>query len=455
MKNKVKGDNRGFTLVEIVVTIMVLAIITVPLLSYFTDSVRHSARTKQQENAVVLAQNTLEELKTSGQDLSDPNRVLATASPTPTINPSATPGTSATPSASPQATLLPWKELAAQPLPTPVGSFYPSYYLYRNISENNRSYLVQIKVTPKHDLERTDPADTTKKLTETYESVKLPELNSSTDVILQEDTTPFNEAVRQFYTKHKNQGGHDSRNDIAQKVERSIRLTFQEDPKEANNINVVIYYNYHCTGTTYGLVGGDTYYQVPVKSASIPAKDLRNVFIFFKPSDKGDSLQFGPTGADPNTEGSLSFTNLQAKGLKQGQVRLYLIAQGSVPHGEGDGTVPERLDSYQFTVGSAATNGITNVFANTAPANSEKSIFTNLAGKEISATASDLIYLFAGKRDATTGKMTSTTLVEKEETDRIAEVEVSVYRDMGDGEATMADEKKRLAVATGTVVLNK
>ena len=449
MKNRIKEDNHGFTLVEIVVTIMVLAIITVPLLSYFTDSVRHSARTKQQQNAVVLAQNTLEELKVSGQDLSDPYKVLATASPAPTIDPSASPDPAATPSTSPQPTLIPWKELAAQPLPTPVGSFYPSYYLYRNVSENDRSYLVQIKVTPKHRLDNTNPADGSTR-TEIYEGITLPEVNSSTDVILQEDSTPFNEAVRQFHTK---QGGTLTRDQIAQDVKRSIRITFQEDSGATDNINVIIYYNYHYDNSSV-LSGSDAYYQVPVKSASIPAKDLRNIFVFFEPNANGDHLQFGPEDSnDPNTEHSLDFATLSGKGLKQGQVKLYLIAQNSAPAGKGDGTVIERPATYKFTAGAVTANEVYKIFANKAPADSEKAVFTNLLKSEVDATASDLQYLFSEKGTDSGG--TEYTLIKKEETDRIAEVEVSVYRDMGAGEATLADEKKRLTTVNGAVVLDK
>lgn len=451
MKNRIKEDNHGFTLVEIVVTIMVLAIITVPLLSYFTDSVRHSARTKQQQNAVVLAQNTLEELKVSGQDLSDPYKVLATPSPAPTIDPSASPDPSA-PAATALATRVPWSEIADKPLPAPTGSFYPPYYLYRNVSENGRSYLVQIKVTPKHNLTNTDMSGSTH--TEVYESVTMPEINSSTDVILQEDSTSFNEAVRQFHTTHVKQGGILTRDQIADDVRRSIRLTFQEDTANIDNIEVVVYYNYHYEGTGFGMSGSNTYYQVSVKRASIPAKDLRNVFIFFEPDSKGDHLQFGPEDStDPNVETSLDFATLEGKGLKEGQVNLFLVAQNSAPAGKGDGTVPERPSGYKFTIGSAIEKDVYKIFKDSA--GSQKTIFTNLlkSTTEVVASGSGLENLFFEKQTASGG--TEYSLLKKEETDRIAEVEVSVYRDIGDGEETLKNEKQKLTTVNGAVVLDK
>ena len=59
MKHKIRNENSGFTLIELVITIAVLAVISVPLLMYFTDSMRHSARMKEEQNAVVAAQNVL------------------------------------------------------------------------------------------------------------------------------------------------------------------------------------------------------------------------------------------------------------------------------------------------------------------------------------------------------------------------------------------------------------
>ena len=64
MIKKLWKENKGFTLIEIVITTVVLATISIPLLAYFSESMRHSARTKQQQNAVVAAQDAVEELRT-------------------------------------------------------------------------------------------------------------------------------------------------------------------------------------------------------------------------------------------------------------------------------------------------------------------------------------------------------------------------------------------------------
>ena len=67
MIKKLWKENKGFTLIEIVITTVVLATISIPLLAYFSESMRHSARTKQQQNAVVAAQDAVEECGTEGK----------------------------------------------------------------------------------------------------------------------------------------------------------------------------------------------------------------------------------------------------------------------------------------------------------------------------------------------------------------------------------------------------
>ena len=63
-KNHIRGkQNKGFTLVEVLVAITVLAIIVAPLLHAFVTASRTNAKAKQLMKATTLAQNVMEELK--------------------------------------------------------------------------------------------------------------------------------------------------------------------------------------------------------------------------------------------------------------------------------------------------------------------------------------------------------------------------------------------------------
>lgn len=63
-KNHLQGkQNKGFTLVEVLIAMTILAIIVVPLLHAFVTSSRTNAKAKQLMKATTLAQNVMEELK--------------------------------------------------------------------------------------------------------------------------------------------------------------------------------------------------------------------------------------------------------------------------------------------------------------------------------------------------------------------------------------------------------
>ena len=63
MKKRFRSENGGFTLIEVVLSITILALISVPLMKYFSDSLRYSVKTQEKQNATLAAQQTLEFIK--------------------------------------------------------------------------------------------------------------------------------------------------------------------------------------------------------------------------------------------------------------------------------------------------------------------------------------------------------------------------------------------------------
>lgn len=57
------NKNAGFSLVEVIVAMAILAAISLPLMKYFTDSMQYSARMERQQRATILAQEVTEDLK--------------------------------------------------------------------------------------------------------------------------------------------------------------------------------------------------------------------------------------------------------------------------------------------------------------------------------------------------------------------------------------------------------
>lgn len=63
MMKKKTTNNKGFTLVEVLLSMTILALISIPLMKYFADSLRYSSITEQRQKATLLAQETIETLK--------------------------------------------------------------------------------------------------------------------------------------------------------------------------------------------------------------------------------------------------------------------------------------------------------------------------------------------------------------------------------------------------------
>ncbi len=60
---QLKRNNQGFSLLEVLLAMAILAIVFVPLMNYFTDSIKYNNMSKIKQKATLLAQNTMEDLK--------------------------------------------------------------------------------------------------------------------------------------------------------------------------------------------------------------------------------------------------------------------------------------------------------------------------------------------------------------------------------------------------------
>lgn len=65
----IRNNNKGFSLLEVVLSMAILAIITIPLLQYFNDSMKYNAMMEKKQQATIFAQELLEGLKSQEQPL--------------------------------------------------------------------------------------------------------------------------------------------------------------------------------------------------------------------------------------------------------------------------------------------------------------------------------------------------------------------------------------------------
>lgn len=75
--NKNKIDNAGFSLLEVILSMAILAIISIPLLMYFAESMQYSSLMAKEQQATVLAQAVTEDLKVQNHLIEKPEGASA------------------------------------------------------------------------------------------------------------------------------------------------------------------------------------------------------------------------------------------------------------------------------------------------------------------------------------------------------------------------------------------
>lgn len=397
MRERVWKDNKGFTLIEIVITTVVLATISVPLLAYFSDSMRHSALTKEQQNAVVAAQDAVEELKVADYSL-DADKV-------------------AEPSAAP---LSNWN--FPNPMPSDPGT---PYEMYKNYTVNGKSYSVVAEITPKSSVSgvynsSTDAYD--KDLD--FSEATLPTMDNSKDIVSTETKDYLRYAAEHYqklYASYCNKSNGAvvedltkvNENTIIAHLERQIKITIEEATADNSKVEVKVEYVY-----TYkkdaadeypqAIVDSDSGYTMLVIDKAVKKDTFTGIFLFYKPSKSADSLLINSS----QPASTLGISNLS----------LYLIAESSVanhnatPEDAADANIVVRDMGYQMTADcdSNTLAAFTQVCTN----------LTNDSTDEISTACN----LYAMMKKDTSGNY---TLITKKNFNRLADITVKVYRDIG------------------------
>ena len=423
MRYKIRNENDGFTLIELVITIAVLAVISVPLLMYFTDSMRHSARMKEEQNAVVAAQNVLEELKVVDMSLDTPDYLTQTA----TLPPGATPYPT---------TSVTWSEVSSGATPGPSETPAPagsSYEVKGQYSLNKQVYTVKAKITPRHDLENDTHA------TVTYHKAKAPGMDSSKDMIATEKDIAI---VRL--------------DEMDQKIKRKIHIKAEPetDASSAKTGKVILIVTYEYEWNSGPLPIDATYDFTPsvtfnyeVKRVVLDGVGMHNIFLFYMPFHYQTSPSATPVFIDDEVilEGQLTkVTKAIGGGATEVllgdagtaddnlQYRLYLVA---------DGTVSRTGSTYK-------TNLSTSTVAADNFGNYISEVYTSLDSGELISGSYAINSVFPASAAADHG-FHYQTLLEMPEVNRIADIEVSVYK--GDS----VDEGNRYTTVNGTKVQNQ
>ena len=282
-------EDAGLTLVEVIVSITILACISIPLMAYFSQSLQYSAITAKQQKATTLAQNLTEGLKSQQKLLvntvssdatyytvpylskigfDDSNITLVSGNPSnPALN--YTPDNH-TPCF--KADVVP--NLAVPGPPYGVVKYTGDFYengtsvSSSSVSGNSRKYSVDITLSTVSDLNNGDHPI-------------LYGMDDSTDVVAIEGTQ-VNNAIMYFKSINAAYGnGNLDEDDIRDIMKRTIVVEYDyvtEGLESFYQLN--IYYKFSCAGLrTDGSTNPDKFIATPLNFSRI--KDLKNLYIMY------------------------------------------------------------------------------------------------------------------------------------------------------------------------------
>lgn len=390
-------DDDGFSLIEVILAVAILALVTVPILNYFTNSSLRAIDGRNKQTATMAAENILEELN-SYSNYKQIKALTATAAP-------GAPAPSETPA---------WKVSAAEPGQTQDPQ---SDYIERKLTINDRNYLAKVRIdygVYKSGTKTIDDAagekigsGTGNVITSEFNDYNIPspsEVYSESNVVATEDDE-IDSALSEFFTTVNasaggaSGGGTVSLDQIRQALKRTIcvDVSYKDSAKKEYEIRVYYLYEYNTGGSPIST-------EVTLENTCIEKSKFKRVFVFYDPQRVGvtqDSIRVRTGSEVPGTQQipvSKGDRLAGDEGTVVEDMEFYFAVQTSKPTAAGKKPVDYTVD---VSVGNAAT----------------AKYYTN-AGTVLGVTASS---------SGGAGSSSTNAFVDRKRTERIGRIFVDVY----------------------------
>lgn len=253
----VSAGNEGFSLLEVILSVAILAIVTVPLLSFFTDSMRRSAMTARHQNATLTAQEITEDLKSS------PNLIQKNTAPDGSVS------------------------YGVPYLTDTLG--YTVKEGGRFQTEDGTGELVLTKSLEQFDVKLT--LSTQVSANETSRAM-IYGVDDTTDVMLMEQDQ-LTEALVYFTAAAAAAGSAPSQEALKASLDRTLHICVDYD---GSAYSVRAYYDYECTDP--GLIGSADPHYISTDLANRKLSSLKNLYVLYDCMDVGaqDTVCFDLNG---------------------------------------------------------------------------------------------------------------------------------------------------------------
>lgn len=245
-KNQRALSNAGFSLLEVILSMAILAILSVPLLSYFTQSMKYNAKMADKQHASNLAQEVMENLK------NQPNLVQ---------------------NADASGFDVPYLEaenyVKASYTPAATGGSVDYYGQADAIGEK---YDIRVSVST-NNTENASPVP------------QVDGIDGTADVIALENGQLLQDAIDYFSQKYDNAGEHKisamSREEICEKLHRTISITVKAD-------YVTVECFYRCEGVPG--VDADDQYQCS-NYAEEDIENVQHIYLMYEVHQDTDEIE--------------------------------------------------------------------------------------------------------------------------------------------------------------------
>lgn len=303
--NKVNMGDRGFSLIEVVLAMVILAIISLPLLRYFTESIRYSAMMARRQRATLLAQEVTEAMKAEEQLIQYDTGIF-------------------------QAPLLTGTDPGCYNL-TMSGSG-PTFDEFKNSGLGTAVFAgtysgtngdFDLQVTLNTDIPSNEPGSTA-----AYG------IHNNTDALAVE-SDQLGAAIMYFRSTHSDYCNNHpgtpllSQDEIEARLSRKIYIDVDRDPVELK-FSVQAHYEYNCTGVA-GVDAADTF--TSTKLVDVRLDTLKNIYLLYSCMSNGasDNITLN-ISSDALSEMTLFKEEAGDPDSMQVKMGLYLVAQ-DIPSG--------------------------------------------------------------------------------------------------------------------------
>ena len=323
---ELRQDDRGFSLIEVVLAVAILALVTLPIINYFTYSGLRTADGRDKQSATVVAEDVLDELN-SYDDFTQIENIASSGA-------------------------VGADKWTVVPDPSnPVKFTYTD--LTKKVKMNNVNYEAKVHITyTDHTTaegksyhtgydSNTVTKDTNSAIDSEFNDYKIPSpdhIYGKENVVAKEEDQ-IDQAVSYFLTNENTESTSffTKYNLIKDKLLRKIAIDIREKDGDPDSYSIKVSYLYELNGANVSPNIKNGVYEVPLEISEVKKETLKNIYVFYNLRDDYDNDSLRLTFGSEITENDIAKIKFYMCGLTNSECTdrkmnyKFALAAGSDP----------------------------------------------------------------------------------------------------------------------------